>query len=303
MRPIYWFAIIVASLGWAYGAIGTRLAYGEDVGPWTQVGMRISIAAVLVALIIVVRKIPMPSRAELKYGLNQAIFNLTIPYVLFTFAYDEASAGFVGLLAALIPISTAAFANFMLRDEKLTFAKFIGLFVAFTGVAALLLSGDSGLSEGGRPVVAVGLGLTAVASIGYAGAFAKKHTGEYNPTMLTGLQFGYATIWLLVAMLAIEGLPTDVSGAGWAIIISMAVASTVLPFLILFWLYKHISATDASLTGYLVPFITLAGGLLLLDEELQRGIIIGGILVLIGIVLADLDTRRRAKKAPAETVV
>lgn len=296
MRPIYWFAIIIASLGWSSGGIATRAAFGEGVGPWTLVAMRVTIATVLVAIIIIVRRIPMPSRLVMRYGLIQAVFNLTIPYVLFTFAYDNASAGFVGLLAAMIPISTAVFANYMVPNEKLTMGKFIGLFIAFTGVAALLLSGDSGLSEGGRPAVAVGLALTAIASIGYAGSFAKKHTGQYNPTMMTGMQFGFSMIWLLVAMLAIEGAPTDVTAIGWALIVLMAVAATVLPFLILFWLYQHISATDASLSGYLVPFMTLIGGLLILDEELQRGIVVGGVLVFIGIVLADLDSRRRAKQ-------
>jgi drug/metabolite transporter (DMT)-like permease len=257
-----------------------------------MVAVRTSIAALLVLAVLVVQRAKIPSRQVVQYGTVQAVFNLTIPYILFTFAYDNASAGFVGLLAALIPLATAVFANFMLPDEPLTTAKLFALFIAFTGVAALLLSGDSGLAEGGRPFVAVGLGLTAVISIGYAGTFAKRHAGQYDPIVLTGLQFGLSAIVLVVAMLAIEGVPLDVTAKGWGLMVFMSVSATFMPFLVFFWLLQYISVSDASLIGYLVPFVALIGGILLLDEQLQSGIVVGGILVLTGMVLADRAGRR-----------
>lgn len=260
-----------------------------------MIAVRTTVAALLVLLVLMARRATLPSRQVVWYGFVQAVFNLTVPYILFTFAYNEASAGFVGLLAALIPLATAVFANFMLPDEPLTVPKLVGLFIAFTGVAALLLSGDSGLSEGGRPFVAVGLGLTAVIAIGYGGAFAKRHAGEYNPIMLSGLQFGISAIFLTIAMLVIEGVPSDVTANGWGLLIFMAVAATFMPFLLFYWLLEYISATDASLIGYLVPFVALIGGIVLLGEELQTGIVVGGILVFSGMILADRAGRRAAK--------
>jgi drug/metabolite transporter (DMT)-like permease len=290
----YWILIIVAAVGWGTGGIATRAALGEGVDAWTMVAVRASIAALLVLVVLVAQRAGLPSRSVIGYGLVQAVFNLTIPYVLFTFAYDNASAGFVGLLAALIPLATAVFANFMLPNEPLTKAKLVALFIAFTGVAALLVSGDSGLSEGGRPLLAVGLGLTAVVSIGYAGSFAKRHAGAYDPIMLTGLQFGFAAVVLIAAMLALEGLPLDVTGKGWGLMVFMAVFATFMPFLLFFWLLQYISATDASLIGYLVPFVALVGGIILLGEQLQAGIVVGGMLVFTGMVLADRAGRRAA---------
>lgn len=292
MRPTYWFLIVVAALGWGSGGIATRAAFSEGVGPWTLIAMRVLVAFLLVVVVLVVQRSLLPTRQVVTFGFIQAVFNLTIPYVLFTFAYGEASAGFVGLLAALIPLATSVFANFMLPDEPLTARRLVALFVAFSGVAALLLSGDSGLSEGGRPLLAIGLGLTAVVSVGYSGAFAKKHAGTYDPIMLSGLQFGFSSIWLVAAMIVIEGAPSDVSSTGWWLIVVLAVAATFMPFLVFFWLLQHISATDASLIGYLVPFVALIGGILLLGEQLQAGIILGGSLVAIGMFLADREGRR-----------
>ncbi|MCL1593683.1 MAG: DMT family transporter [Actinomycetia bacterium] len=292
MQLKYWIWVIVAAIGWGFGGIATRAAFEEGVGVWTMIAVRTTIAALLVLLVLIAQRSPMPGKQVLAHGSVQAIFNLTIPYVLFTFAYGEASAGFVGLLAALIPLATAVYANFMLPNEPLTAAKVIGLFVAFSGVAALLLSGDSGLSDGGRPFLAVGLGMTAVISIGYGGTFAKRYAGSYSPIMLTGIQFGLAAMILVVAMAVLEGMPTDVTTRGWGLMVFMAVASTFMPFLLFFWLLQYISATDASLIGYLVPFVALIGGIVLLDEQLQAGIIVGGILVFTGMILADRAGRK-----------
>ena len=102
------------------------------------------------------------------------LLNLLIPYVVFTFAYDNASAGFVGLFAALIPLVTAIYAHFMLPDEPMTRAKLIGLSVGFAGVVVLLASGDTGLGAEGNPLLAAGLSIAGVAVIGYAGAYAPR---------------------------------------------------------------------------------------------------------------------------------
>lgn len=295
--------MVVAALGWGSGGLATRAAFEEGVGVWTMVAVRAIIAALLVLIVLIARRCSLPTKTVLWYGLVQAVFGLSIPYVLFTFAYNEASAGFVGLMTALIPLATAVFATFMLPDEPLTKGKLFALFVAFTGVAALLLSGDSGLSEGGRPLLAIGLGLTSVATIGYAGAFAKRHAGEYDPVMMTGLQFGISAVWLVVAMLAIEGLPTDVSSKGWLLIFEMGIFASFMPFVVFFWLLQSITVSDASLVGYMVPFVTLIGGILLLGEELQAGIIVGGILVFTGMVLADRAGRKSAiEPAPAKLI-
>lgn len=294
MRPTYWLLIVIAALGWGSGGIATRAAFAEGVGPWTLIAMRVLIAAALVALVLVARRSPLPTREVLRFGLIQSFFNLTVPYVLFTFALQEASAGFVGLITALIPMATSVFANYMLPNEPLTPRRMLALFVAFTGVAALMLSGDSGLAEGGRPLVAIALGLISVVSVGFSGSFAKKHAGTYDPIMLSGLQFGIASLWLVGAMVAVEGLPTAVSSTGWLLIASLAVAATFMPFLVYFWLLQHISATEGSLVGYIVPFVGLIGGIVLLGEQLQSGIIVGGVLVAVGMYLSDREARRVA---------
>jgi drug/metabolite transporter (DMT)-like permease len=75
-----------------------------------------------------------------------------------------------------------------------------------------------------------------------------------------------------------------------------------MPFIVYFWLLQHISVTDASLVGYLVPFVGLIGGMALLGEKLQPGIIVAGALVATGMYLADREARRDAREPATQTL-
>ena len=289
-----WIAFVVAAVGWGTGGVAVRAAFDEGVGPWTTVALRVAIAAILVFVFLASRGLRRPDRLTMKIGLVLAVTNLLIPYVLFTFAYEEASAGFVGLFAALIPLATAVYAHFMLTNEKLNTGKIIGLAIGFTGVAALLISGDSGLGSEGRPLVAAVLALISVAAIGYAGAYAKRYAGRYNPLEITGLQFSLSAVVLIPAMLLFEGMPSSLTVPGWALVLYMAIASTFLPFYLFYRLVESAPITTVSLVGYLVPLVSLVAGVLLLGEQIESGIIIGGALILTGMIITDRSGRTKA---------
>lgn len=289
-----WIAFVVAAIGWGTGGVAVRAAFDEGVGPWTTVALRVAIAAILVFVFLASRGLRRPDRLTMKIGTVLAVTNLLIPYVLFTFAYEEASAGFVGLFAALIPLATAVYAHFMLTDERLNTGKIIGLAVGFTGVAALLISGDSGLGSEGRPLVAAVLALISVAAIGYAGAYAKRYAGRYDPLEITGLQFSLSTVILIPAMLLFEGMPSSLTAPGWALVLYMAIASTFLPFYLYYRLIESAPVTTVSLVGYLVPLVSLVAGVLLLGEQIESGIIIGGALILTGMIITDRSGRIKA---------
>jgi drug/metabolite transporter (DMT)-like permease len=288
-----WSAILLAALGWGLNGVATRAALNDGVPPIAMVAIRAVLAtAILYALLRIRGRRAPRDLATWSTGLVQGVFQLSVPFVLFTLAYENVSAGFVGLMVALVPLGTAIAAHFLLPDEPLHSAKVIGLSVAFGGVAFLLLSGDSGLAEGGKPLVAAGLSVAAVVSISFAGVYAKAHADRFDPVELTFMQFAIGIVLVGVTMFVVEGLPGAISTWGWMLIIYMTVVGSVTPFLLFFWLLQQVSATKASLVGYMIPLISLTAGILLLDEKLQLGIVVGGLLILVGIVLTDRSERQ-----------
>jgi drug/metabolite transporter (DMT)-like permease len=54
--------------------------------------------------------------------------------------------------------------------------------------------------------------------------------------------------------------------------------------------------TYSTIIGYIIPFIAVVLGWLLLDEQIGWGILVGGALILIGVVITDLIRIRQARR-------
>ena len=298
MQIRIWAALLAAAAGWGTTGEATRAALDAGVPPVAMVAIRSVIAAALLLAVLMIRSKPI-TRDPQRWltGTVMAAFQLSLPFVLFTLAYQYASAGFVGMLVALIPLATAVIANFVLPDEPLTAAKTLGLVIAFAGVGFLLLSGDSGLAEGGRPLLAAVLSLGAILSISGSSIFAKGRADTYEPMELTWMQFTIGAVLLVIVMVVFEGIPTEMSAWGWALVVYLTVIGSLIPFVLYYWLLSKVTATKASLIGYIVPLVALGTGVVLLDERIQLGIVVGGTLILAGVILTDRSEKRRVQAA------
>ena len=292
MQVKIWGAIAVASLTWGTAGVATRAALTSGVGEWTVAAVRAILAALLLGTYLVIRHGRIGRTAAVwRAGLVLGVVNLAVPFVSLTYAYANASAGFLGVVAALIPITTAGLAHWLLPGEKLHLAKVFGLLTALVGVALLVGSGDSGLENGGRPLLAFLLGFGGVLAISYGSIFAKQRAEAYDPIELTGTLFIVGAVILVIAAPIIEGMPSAFTAWQWTLLLYLAIAGSIIPFVTYYWLLKHVTATKASLIGYFVPFIALATGIVLIDEKLRFGIVFGGLVILAGVIFTDRAER------------
>jgi drug/metabolite transporter (DMT)-like permease len=293
MSTRVWAAFGLASFGWGTAGVGVRAAFDQGVPPLAMVALRSIIAATAIfAFLQFVRGAVPHGQKEWRTGLVMSVFNLTLPFILFTLGYQYASAGFMGLLAALIPLATATFAHFLLPDDPLYSGKVIGLVVALVGVGFLMLTGDSGLDEGGRPLLSMGLGVAAVMCIGMANIYAKKRSASYDPVEVTGMQFAIGAVLLTGITAVAEGWPSEITALGWLLVVYLALVGSVLPFLAYYWVLQHVSVTRAQIVAYLVPLVALTSGIIVLGEKLEVGIAVGGALILVGVIITGAAERR-----------
>lgn len=295
MEVRIWGAIVLASIGFGTTGVATRAALNAGVPPMALAAIRALFAmSVLYGWFIIMKKPVNRDRHNLTTGLVAGLFQLSLPFILFSLAYQYASAGFVGIIVALMPLIVALMAHFALPDEPLTRAKVIGLAVAFSGVALLLLSGDSGLGSGGQPLVAALLTLGAVVSMSIATIFTRGRAGTFEPLQLTLMQFTVGTIVVGAVMILFEGFPSGLSAWAWTLLVYLTAVGGLMPTFMFFWLLGNVSSTRAVLVGYITPLVSLVFGVLLLDEIIQLGIVIGGLTILIGVLLTDREERRIA---------
>ena len=291
MRARVWAAIIICTLGWGSAGIATRAAFHEDLGPYTIMGLRALIATAAVFAYRALRRQPWPSRKLWGLGAVIGLTNYTAPALLFTLAVQYASAGVLGLLGANSPPVTAVWAHFLLPNEPLNRGKVVGLSLAVAGVGVLIATGESGLGEGGRPALAVMLALAGVVVSAFGGVHARMHAPDHDVLDMAGPQLALGAVVLVPLMLAVEGLPTGISAAGWGLILYMALAGTFLPYLAFFWMLQRVGATTASLPTYLLPIVALTGGALLLGEQVTALIGLGGALILAGVLFTERADR------------
>lgn len=294
-----WALVLVISFGWGSSPIAVRIALREGLGPITIASASSLIAAVAVAILVAgLRRGDLLGRLEWRIGGVLAIISVLLPYLSRNVALQNASAGFVTLLSTLIPLVTAVAAHFMLADERLKVVTVVGLLLGLGGVGVLVLGGDSGITEGGSPPVAGLFGLLSVVSVSFAAVYAKRYAGRYSVLGVTGIQLALGSVGLALLAFLIEGVPEGPSPTGGFSLAYVGLMGNFVPLALYFFLIRHVTVTYSTVIGYVVPFVAVFAGVLILDEQIQPGIAIGGTLVLLGVVVTDLvrirDARRKA---------
>ena len=222
----------------------------------------------------------------LRTGVVMGVTAVAVPFLLFNAAYHHASAGFVGLMAALSPLGTAVFAHILLPNERLDRRRLTGLVLALAGVGILLLSGDSGLPSGGNALRAVAWSMPGIAAFSFSTVFAKRQSASLAGFEVLTVQFTTAALLTVVPMLLLEG-PPRLDAASWGLLTYLAVACTVVPLLLFYWVLERNAAGQVALVGYLVPIVAVVAGVVLLDEQVGPGLAFGGIAIIAGVLIAD----------------
>ena len=292
-----WVILGIISFSWGTSPVAARIGIGEGIGPSTMAAGGSLVAGVSVWLMIVLmRRRNLVGPVELRIGLVLALISVALPQQARYVALANASAGFVTLVNALIPLGTAVVAHFMLTNERLNAGTMFGLLLGMVGIAALILIGDSGITEGGDPIMAGVMGLTSVVLISFAAVYAKRHAGQYSVLGVTGVQLAVGSVAQWAVALALDGAPFGHSATGLLAILYSGTIGMFLPLSLYYFLIRHVTVVFSSVVAYLIPLVATVAGVLVLGEHIQPGILLGGALVLSGVVITDLVRIREGRR-------
>lgn len=287
MQRKIWLMMAAAAFGWGTGGVATRAILLDGVDTFTLIPLRYSMATlVLVGWLVATGKLTRNPKAWLA-GLAIGTANLSVPTIFFTLSLLHISAGLGGLLVTSIPIVTAVWAHFLLSDEPFQVKKLAGLLVALAGVAVLILTGETGFG-GGNIVVGVAWSTAGVVLAALGGVLSRAYTQRYSVLDLAGPQFVTATIVSIAVGVLLGSTPVGaVDSTAWLLIGYLAIVGTIVPFVGFLWIVQRVSATAASMVGYLVPIVGLAAGALFLGEHITWVVLVAGVLIFTGVVMVD----------------
>lgn len=289
MNP--WTPLVAATLGWSSSTVLTRAAILRGVDSWTIMPIRMATAmATMLAVVLFTRRFRTTSRAAWSRGLVLGTVAMAFPMVLMTLSLEDLPVSLGGLLVALIPLATIGAAHFLVEDERFSARTLPGFMIALVGSALLVGVGDSidGVDHLWRGVVYMLLG---VALAGIGGALSRRYALEVPSDDLVLPQFAVNSL-VIVVILPIM-FPVDLSSVdttSWVLLIALGALGTTVAFGSFLIAAGINSASRLGLTGYTVPVLAVIMAVIFLDEVLTPAIIVGALLIITGVVLAERST-------------
>ncbi|WP_405136071.1 EamA family transporter [Nocardia sp. NBC_01388] len=289
---------------WVLFAGSGPLAEAVMVAGWPPAAVtsaRIVLAAgLLVPLVAVVRPRALRfRRADLWPLLGYGILGVAGVQLLFFVAVERVPVGVAMVLVNLAPALVALWVQ-IVRRTRLPGAVWLGIgsAVAGLGLVAQIWQGDRLDMLG----VAAGLG-SAICSAGYF-LLGEHGASKHDSIGLTaaGLAIGAVAVtvftppWtlpagLLTAPTVLGGLHTPV----WLVLLVLALAGTVLPYLAGLRALRDLPSASASVLAVVEPLVAAALAWLLLGQSLGPMQIVGVAIMLIGAMLVQLNMSEAAR--------
>jgi drug/metabolite transporter (DMT)-like permease len=276
---------ILAGFLWGIPYLFIRVAVDPETGvsPAIVVFMRVFIGALILIPIAIYDKSIFIAIKGWKYIAVYALFEMIVPWIFIGTAEQSISSGLAGLLVASVPIFSTIITS--LHGDKTVWQprRLFGMAVGFLGV--FLLVGIESITGSSDPRAIL---MVLAASAGYAFAVI------YITRKLPGVS-GVAINAIAMAITAIVYSPAliltwpdrAISHNAIYSVIALGIFSTGIAFAVFFTVMAEIGPARASLVTYMNTAFAVVLGILILNEPLTIGIIVGLPLVLVGSYLAS----------------
>jgi drug/metabolite transporter (DMT)-like permease len=278
-----WLWLLSLSVLWGGSFFFAKVAVGE-LGPFTVVFARVSLAALALALIVPLRRdAPWPTYFAMGF-LNNAL-----PFSLIFWGQTEIGSGLASILNATTPLFTLVVAHFLTPDEKIDRIKVAALLMGLLGVVVLI--GPAAL-VGSAALWAQAACLAAALSYAFAGVYGRRFRRMgIAPTEAAAGQLTASTVLILPIMLVVDRpwtMPPP-SLTVWLALGALALLSTALAYVLYFRILAAAGATVLLLVTFLIPVPAILLGAMVLGEQLEARHYAG--MALIGLGLAVIDGR------------
>ena len=205
----------------------------------------------------------------------------------FIVGIDRTSAGNAALIMASAPLWTALL-GFAFKLEVLSRTSWLGLLLSLAGTAVVVAAGTGPIRFGSEALVGNGLMLAASVLWGAYTAFNKPVLSRgVSATALTFLGLLFALPFLYGIAIPYWGSIRwdEVDAWVWLAIGFSGGLSTGLVVVIWNGAIQRTGSSNTAVYGNLVPLVAVVAGVVLLDERIAVGQIVGGALIIGGLVV------------------
>lgn len=294
-------ALTLAAACWGFGTVVSKRAIAE-IPPLTLLAVQLGSSLVLLSILMRVRGVPFRDPAASPILGRLGVLNPGLAYALSLLGLTYITASMSVMLWALEPLLILILAAWFLH-ERVGMSLVVLTPVALVGMFLIVFQPTSTATPLG-----VGLTVAGVACCAVYTVITRRWISSLDSTaQVVVSQQAHALAFAFVVVVALWALggairPQTVSPAGWV----SAIGSGVLYYAVAYWLYlsglRHVPASIAAVSFYLIPIFGVAGGFLLLGERLDATQWVGIAIVLVASAIIVLRASPRSPELKAEVM-
>lgn len=292
--------LIIANILWGGNYICGRFL-GPALPPNLLNTIRWAISTLILFGILLLSKKNIPILARWKEFLILGFFGIFGFSTLNYMGLRLISASQAGMISAGTPVVILLF-SFLMLKEHITLKSWLGTFISLAGVIVLFLgkhsSGASGSWIGGLETVLAGC------SWALYTVFGKRFGKNTDPLVMTAGASFYGTLFSALSCIGTVRLDMiHMTGSAWLAVIYVSTLASVGAFYAWNLGVKILGASKAAPYLNLIPVCTVILGILLLKEVISGISLLGGIITILGAVLATKKSGTAPTSVPSEDSV
>ncbi|HET7578815.1 MAG TPA: DMT family transporter [Bacillales bacterium] len=277
----YVFALLVVI---TTGLMGSSFAVGKIglsyVSPFLLVGLRFTIAGIIMAILVALYKRPHPRAPRNWFRIAVIGFFQTAGVMAAIFlSLRTISAGESSILTFMNPLLVVIFGAIFV-NSRYRAVQWAGVLLGFIGVFITL---------GGQLHFQIGtlLGFGGAVSWAIATLLIKKWGTTFDTWVLTAYQMLFGGLILLLGSAFLEQARLVLNPTSVFIILWLAIMASIVQFAVWFFLLQKGDPAKVSAFLFLAPFFGVIFGWLLLNEHIGLSLLSGGVLIFLGIFLVN----------------
>ena len=284
-----------AAFFWSFSFIWFKVAF-LGYNPVTVVIFRLTIAAALISIIAAfLKRLQKPTKKDLWLFVLMAFFEPFIYFLGESYGLKYVSSTVAAVIVATIPLISPVFAWYFFR-ERLKWMNAAGLAFSFFGVGLVVLNGSFQFDAS---PLGVGLEFIAVfAAIAYS-IVLKNLVSRYNTLSIIAYQNIIGVVFFLPVWLVVDFndfITRPFHQEAFRAIILLAVFSSTLAFVFFTKSIRSIGVNRSNSFINLIPVFVAILSFFILKEELGGQKIIGIMVVVAGLFLAQIKRKRKEVK-------
>jgi len=289
-----WLLILIITIIWGLAWVYMKLIL-QYMAPFTFTAVRFGIGAIVLLIVVSILKQGIPKKEHWLPLAIIGLFQTAIAFCLVMYALQFIEAGKSSILLFSMPIWSSILAVKFL-GEKISPLKLLGLFIGFIGLLTII-GWDVWTKQ--SPEIIIGEILITLAAISWSisNIYYRLKLKNIPPIQMTAFQMLFGAIAIVVvAMIKEWSEPITINGESIFYILFTAVLASALAYTLWFIVLTKIDVATATISTMLVPVFGLTFSSLIIGEKMTFSIIVGSLLIISGIIIAQLTNQRKISK-------